>query len=125
MERLVLTILFYLGIGTPQDSGISLQTVLEFGPTIPLFGVCMGLQCMGEAFGGSFESTIFGAFVSISLAYLMNSLLLLYLEKKEEKRTSFLKCFKKLVDFFFYLSKAWWIELPVPMPVGDSWYLVE
>lgn len=38
--------------GTPQDSGISLQTVLELGPTVPLFGVCMGLQCMGEAFGG-------------------------------------------------------------------------
>lgn len=38
--------------GTPQDSGISLQTVLELGPSVPLFGVCMGLQCMGEAFGG-------------------------------------------------------------------------
>ncbi|XP_004514366.1 anthranilate synthase beta subunit 2, chloroplastic-like isoform X1 [Cicer arietinum] len=40
------------GPGTPQDSGISLQTVLELGPTVPVFGVCMGLQCMGEAFGG-------------------------------------------------------------------------
>lgn len=39
--------------GTPQDSGISLQTVLELGPSVPLFGVCMGLQCIGEAFGGS------------------------------------------------------------------------
>ncbi|KAF3331606.1 putative anthranilate synthase component II [Carex littledalei] len=36
----------------PRDSGISLQTVLELGPTIPIFGVCMGLQCIGEAFGG-------------------------------------------------------------------------
>jgi anthranilate/para-aminobenzoate synthase component II len=25
---------------------------LELGPTVPVFGVCMGLQCMGEAFGG-------------------------------------------------------------------------
>ncbi|XP_027360516.1 anthranilate synthase beta subunit 2, chloroplastic-like [Abrus precatorius] len=40
------------GPGTPQDSGISLQTVLELGPIVPVFGVCMGLQCMGEAFGG-------------------------------------------------------------------------
>nr|CAN74085.1 hypothetical protein VITISV_018043 [Vitis vinifera] len=40
------------GPGTPQDSGISLQTVLELGPVVPLFGVCMGLQCIGEAFGG-------------------------------------------------------------------------
>ena len=39
-------------IGAPQDSGISLQTVLELGPSMPLFGVCMGLQCIGEAFGG-------------------------------------------------------------------------
>ncbi|KDO60853.1 hypothetical protein CISIN_1g027062mg [Citrus sinensis] len=39
------------GPGAPQDSGISLQTVLELGPTVPLFGVCMGLQCIGEAFG--------------------------------------------------------------------------
>ncbi|XP_047976789.1 anthranilate synthase beta subunit 1, chloroplastic-like [Salvia hispanica] len=45
-------ILISPGPGTPQDSGISLQTVLDLGPTVPLFGVCMGLQCIGEAFGG-------------------------------------------------------------------------
>ncbi|XP_002981612.2 anthranilate synthase beta subunit 2, chloroplastic [Selaginella moellendorffii] len=45
-------ILISPGPGTPQDSGISLQTVKELGPSIPLFGVCMGLQCIGEAFGG-------------------------------------------------------------------------
>ncbi|KAK2996586.1 hypothetical protein RJ639_025027 [Escallonia herrerae] len=45
-------ILISPGPGTPQDSGISLQTVFELGPIIPLFGVCMGLQCIGEAFGG-------------------------------------------------------------------------
>ena len=28
--------------GTPQDSGISLQTVTELGPSIPLFGVLHG-----------------------------------------------------------------------------------
>ncbi|KAK7260576.1 hypothetical protein RIF29_26732 [Crotalaria pallida] len=48
------------GPGTPQDSGISLQTVLELGPTVPLFGVCMGLQCMGEAFGGKVVRSPFG-----------------------------------------------------------------
>ncbi|XP_047341695.1 anthranilate synthase beta subunit 2, chloroplastic-like [Impatiens glandulifera] len=40
------------GPGAPQDSGISLQTVLQLGPIVPVFGVCMGLQCIGEAFGG-------------------------------------------------------------------------
>ncbi|PRQ36164.1 putative anthranilate synthase [Rosa chinensis] len=45
------------GPGAPQDSGISLQTVLELGPIVPLFGVCMGLQCIGEAFGGKSSRT--------------------------------------------------------------------
>ncbi|XP_011024607.1 PREDICTED: anthranilate synthase beta subunit 2, chloroplastic-like [Populus euphratica] len=48
------------GPGTPQDSGISLQTVLELGPTVPLFGVCMGLQCIGEAFGGNVVRSPYG-----------------------------------------------------------------
>ncbi|CAA7033426.1 unnamed protein product [Microthlaspi erraticum] len=48
------------GPGTPQDSGISLQTVLELGPRVPLFGVCMGLQCIGEAFGGKIVRSPFG-----------------------------------------------------------------
>lgn len=50
-ETVIASIMFS-SAGAPQDSGISLQTVLELGPTIPLFGVCMGLQCIGEAFGG-------------------------------------------------------------------------
>ncbi|KAK3278756.1 Ankyrin Repeat [Cymbomonas tetramitiformis] len=41
------------GPGTPEDSGISLQTVKELGPDFPLFGVCMGHQCIGQVFGGS------------------------------------------------------------------------
>lgn len=38
--------------GAPADSGICLQAVRELGPDFPLFGVCMGHQCIGEAFGG-------------------------------------------------------------------------
>ncbi|CAN1297387.1 Anthranilate synthase beta subunit 1, chloroplastic [Linum perenne] len=48
------------GPGAPKDSGISLQTVLELGPIVPLFGVCMGLQCIGEAFGGKIVRSPFG-----------------------------------------------------------------
>ncbi|KAJ4825227.1 Ankyrin Repeat [Turnera subulata] len=48
------------GPGAPQDSGISLQTVLELGPVVPLFGVCMGLQCIGEAFGGKIVRSPYG-----------------------------------------------------------------
>ncbi|KAG6557150.1 hypothetical protein Mapa_001077 [Marchantia paleacea] len=45
-------ILISPGPGTPQDSGIALQSILELGAEVPIFGVCMGLQCMGEAYGG-------------------------------------------------------------------------
>ena len=38
--------------GRPEDSGISLQAVRELGKEFPLFGVCMGHQCIGQAFGG-------------------------------------------------------------------------
>ncbi|KAG5531996.1 hypothetical protein RHGRI_026571 [Rhododendron griersonianum] len=48
------------GPGAPQESGISLQTVLELGPMVPLFGVCMGLQCIGEAFGGKIVRSPYG-----------------------------------------------------------------
>ncbi|PON60834.1 Phosphoribosylformylglycinamidine synthase [Parasponia andersonii] len=48
------------GPGAPQDSGISLETVLELGPMVPLFGVCMGLQCIGEAFGGKIVRSPYG-----------------------------------------------------------------
>ncbi|KAB2090455.1 hypothetical protein ERO13_A03G112800v2 [Gossypium hirsutum] len=48
------------GPGTPQDSGISLKTVLELGPIVPLFGVCMGLQCIGDAFGGKIIRSPYG-----------------------------------------------------------------
>ncbi|KAK9725813.1 hypothetical protein RND81_05G171300 [Saponaria officinalis] len=53
-------ILISPGPGTPQDSGISLATVLELGASIPIFGVCMGLQCIGEAFGGKVVRSPYG-----------------------------------------------------------------
>ena len=40
------------GPGTPEESGISLETVEKLGPKFPLFGVCMGHQCIGQVFGG-------------------------------------------------------------------------
>ncbi|KAK8567401.1 hypothetical protein V6N13_105370 [Hibiscus sabdariffa] len=48
-------------ISPGPDSGISLQTVLILGPTVPLFGVCLGLQCIGEAFGGKIVRSPSGA----------------------------------------------------------------
>ena len=40
------------GPKAPADAGISKEIILEFGPRIKTLGVCLGHQCIGEAFGG-------------------------------------------------------------------------
>jgi len=40
------------GPGTPDDAGISLAVVKELGESIPVLGVCLGHQCIGQVFGG-------------------------------------------------------------------------
>ena len=37
---------------TPREAGISKDIVLEFGTKIPILGVCLGHQCIAEAYGG-------------------------------------------------------------------------
>lgn len=37
---------------TPKDAGICLDVIKRAGQTIPIFGVCLGHQAIGEAFGG-------------------------------------------------------------------------
>jgi len=40
------------GPGRPSEAGISEEVIKEFGPKIPLLGVCLGHQGIGEVFGG-------------------------------------------------------------------------
>ncbi len=37
---------------TPKEAGISSDVIREFGGSLPIFGVCLGHQCMGDVFGG-------------------------------------------------------------------------
>ena len=37
---------------TPDQAGISVEAIRRFGPTVPILGVCLGHQCIGQAYGG-------------------------------------------------------------------------
>jgi anthranilate synthase/aminodeoxychorismate synthase-like glutamine amidotransferase len=37
---------------TPREAGISKEVILAFGPRTRILGVCLGHQCVAEAYGG-------------------------------------------------------------------------
>ena len=47
-ERIVIS----PGPCTPNEAGISCEVIRRFGPTIPLLGVCLGHQAIGQVYGG-------------------------------------------------------------------------
>ncbi len=38
---------------TPREAGISKQVIEHFGPRVPVLGVCLGHQCIGEVYGAA------------------------------------------------------------------------
>lgn len=40
------------GPNGPQDAGISLAAIAHFQASLPILGVCLGHQCLAQAFGG-------------------------------------------------------------------------
>jgi len=47
-ERIVIS----PGPCSPNEAGISNEVIRAFGPRMPLLGVCLGHQCIGQVFGG-------------------------------------------------------------------------
>ena len=44
------------GPGRPEDAGISLEIIRTLGQTVPILGVCLGHQSIGQVFGGQIVS---------------------------------------------------------------------
>ncbi len=44
------------GPGRPEDAGISLELIKQLGSSVPILGVCLGHQSIGQVFGGKIVS---------------------------------------------------------------------
>jgi len=50
-ERIVIS----PGPGRPENAGISNEVIKHFGGKVPILGVCLGHQCIAQAYGGTVD----------------------------------------------------------------------
>ncbi len=43
------------GPGNPKDAGVSCEVIRALGSKVPLLGVCLGHQCIGQVYGATIE----------------------------------------------------------------------
>jgi anthranilate synthase/aminodeoxychorismate synthase-like glutamine amidotransferase len=57
------------GPKAPRDAGLSRDIIREFGPRMPILGVCLGHQCIGEVYGGRVDRAPYVMHGKTSLIY--------------------------------------------------------
>jgi len=57
------------GPKAPRDAGLSKEIIATFGPRIPILGVCLGHQCIGEVYGGRVDRAPYVMHGKTSLVY--------------------------------------------------------
>lgn len=57
------------GPKAPRDAGLSKEIITAFGPRIPILGVCLGHQCIGEVYGGRVDRAPYVMHGKTSLVY--------------------------------------------------------
>lgn len=50
-ELPVKSVIFSPGPGTPDDSGITLDIIREYAGKLPILGICLGHECIGQVYG--------------------------------------------------------------------------
>ncbi len=96
------------GPGIPDDAGICIDIIKEFGQTIPILGICLGHQCMAQVFGATISHAKTLCHGKFSMLTYKNSKLLLGVKQpfKAARYHSLAIVEETLPDCFITTSQA-------------------